>query len=89
MLKEPVAPLNEPVSFSLNEPVAAVSTPGATSIVTVGTTGRGGARIVQLDDLRFVRGRRRGFFADGASLKRACSATLTRMTVGEPKNVCR
>jgi hypothetical protein len=81
--------LNEPVSRERNEPVADVSMPCATSIVTVGTTGRAVRALFSSTTLASWAGAAGGFFVDGASLKRPCSATLTRMTEGEPKNVCR
>ena len=78
--------MNEPLSFILKAPVADVSALGATSIVTVGTTGRVARALLSSTTFASCAG---GFLADGASLKLPCSATLTRMTEGEPKNVCR
>jgi len=80
---------NEPVELGLKEPVALVS-PGTTSIVTVGTAAARDVRAA-LSSTTFACGLLSGSgrFGSVESLKRACSATLMRSTVGELKNVFR
>src|SRR5690606_42062983 len=78
-----------PVPFGLDVPVALVSGPGAPSVFTVGTAD---ARTLRADSSSMTL----SFFAAGAGLvgsfaflKRSCSATLTRITVGELKKAFR
>src|SRR5688572_1684734 len=67
---------NEPVLFIRKDPVAAVST---TSIVTVGTEGRGLRALLISTTFGCVFGSgTAGFFGSVASLNRACSAKLMR-----------
>src|SRR5690606_29862199 len=81
---------NEPVLFILNVPVALGSTLlGGTTSMTVGTDARDARALSSSMTFGEFLGSSSDFFGNVESLKRACSATLMRSTVGELKNVFR
>src|SRR5690606_25318894 len=82
---------NEPVLFILNVPVALASTLlGGTTSMTVGTGARDARALSSSMTFgEFLEAASSDFFGNVESLKRACSATLMRNTVGELKNVFR